>query len=765
MAKVATRFLEIDPWQIIEKDFNVERGQTAESIYSVGNEFMGVRGFFEEGYSGDTLLGSYFNGIYEYEDIVPKPWPVGPIDRWHYMVNAVNWLYTRISVDGEQLDLAKSKFSNFERRLDLLTGVLVRQFTWQTASGRRIALRFERFTSMTDAHLAGQRISFTADAPCQVQLEMGLDFGIIQASTNRCMWDEVRAEQQDGLLAIMGRLPVSRQRIVSTMRLTGVDGTPVRREKYIGTAATLQLTPGTAQTITRIICNSTQRDKTVSDDTVWQTGLQTAQERTAITFDSARDASIQYWNAAWQESGVAIEGDALSEQGVRFGIFQLHQTYHGVDPSLNVAAKGLTGEEYCGHTWWDTETYCLPFYLFNNPKAARNLLGYRYRTLPNAILRSKADDCVGARYPMSSIDGYEACGWWAHGDLEIHVSGAVAYGVWHYVNVTNDREFLYSEGLEMLLQISRYYASRGGYNQKTGAFGFYGVMGPDEFHMMVNNNCYTNMLGKKTFEWTLAAIKDMQIHAPAQLKKLLAKVGVKPQDLKDWAKMAKKMHIPQDKKTGLYEQHDGYFNYPHTDVSKIPPEDLPLYHHWSYFRIFRTDMIKQPDVLLLHFFFSHEYSPKNKKVNYDYYEERCSHESSLSPGIHSILAAELGYHKPAFEYWAHAARLDLDDYNRNTWKGLHTTSMAAAWLNVVYGFGGMRSDAENLSFDPTLPRQWKSFTFQITYRGSVLAVQVGRKEVTFRVVTGPDLKIDVFGKSVQATTVGIKIPMPKARCA
>lgn len=765
MAKIASRFLEIDPWRIIENGFHPDRSEVAESIFSVGNEFMGVRGYFEEGYSGKTALGSFFNGIFEYEDILPKPWNVGPIDRTHFLVNAVNWLHTRIRINGEQLDLATSKFSDFQRTLDMQTGIMSRSFSWHVA-GNRIAVRFERLTSMTDAALAVQRITLTAlDAPATADIEIGLDLGTIHRAAHRCMWNQVRAQQQNGLLAIMGRLPESGHRIVSTMRLVGPAAKILTRDRYIGAALDLQLTPGHESTVERIVVNTTQRNKGVTDDTVWQAALDAARRHAGITFDQAAADSTTYWTQAWKQSGLSIEGDPQSEQGVRFGIFQLHQTYHGVDPSLNVAAKGLTGEDYGGHTWWDTETYCLPFYLFNNPKAARNLLGYRYQTLANALRRSASDDCVGARYPMCSIDGYEACGWWAHGDLEIHVSAAVAYGIWHYVNVTGDVEFLDSEGLEMFLQISRFYASRGGWNQRTGKFGFYGVMGPDEFHMMVDNNCYTNVLAKKTFEWTLAAIKDSQKRSPARVKKLLARTGVSPKDLRSWAEMARKMYIPLDKKTGIFEQHNGYFDYPHTDVSKIPPEDLPLYHHWSYFRIFRTDMIKQPDVLLLHFFFSHEYSLKSKKANYDFYEPRCSHESSLSPGVHSILAAELGYHKLAFQYWGHAARLDLDDYNRNTNKGLHTTSMAASWLNIAYGFGGMRSDGPRLSFNPSLPRKWKSFTFQVTHRGSVLAVRIDRKCADFRVLSGPAAEIEVFGKRLKATGQGTCVAMPKERVA
>ena len=763
MSKVAQQFLDIDPWQVVETGFHPDRHQVAESIFATGNEFMGVRAYFEEGYSGEHLLGSYFNGIYEYEDVQPKPWPKGPIHTTHYMVNGIDWLFTRIACGDEDLDLARVRFSGFRRSLDLREGVYRREFTWAVKGGAKIRMLFERFTSMADPHLAYQRLTATADRDTDLTVEMGLDLG---EPGSRRFWTEVKAAHLPDGAAIQGRLPRSGQRALAAMRLSAstlLDCEEVRRECYVGQRFQLVLPKGVAVTVDRQVVCRTERDTAVKDAAVWKAAMTELKDRRVLSYAAALVPHVAYWTRTWKDLDVTIDGDPANQQGVRFCIFQLHQTYHGVDPSLNVAAKGLTGQAYGGHTWWDTETYCLPFYLFNNPQAARNLLGYRYRTLANAIRRSASDDAVGARYPMSSIDGYEACGWWAHGDLEIHVSVAVAYGIWHYVHVTGERQYLIDEGLEMLLQISRFYASRGGWGQRTGEFGLYGVMGPDEFHMMVDNNCYTNVMVKKAFGWTLDAMKDVKRLDAKRYAAILKRVGLKPSEPKEWARMAAKMRVPQDRTSGVFEQHDGYFNYPHTDCAKIPPTEFPLYKYWSYFRIFRTDMIKQPDVLLLHFFFGGEYSLANKKANYDFYEPRCSHESSLSPGVHSILAAELGYHSKAFAYWGHAARLDLDDWNRNSNEGLHTTSMAAAWLNVVYGFGGMRSDGDRLSFAPSVPKAWKSFSFRVTYRGSVLQVAVGRKDATFTVVSGASVPITAFGKAVTATAAGVSVALPKGR--
>jgi len=277
-------------------------------------------------------------------------------------------------------------------------------------------------------------------------------------------------------------------------------------------------------------------------------------------------------------------------------------------------------------------------------------------------------------------------------------------------------------------------------------FGFWCVVGPDEFHFAVHNNYYTNIIAKKMFAYTLGVIAEMKTKAPAKLAKAAKKVGLGKDEPANWAKMARKMILLQDKESGVFEHFESYFDMPHIDCDSIDPADFPLIKHWCYYRIFRWDMIKQPDTLLALFLFSGDYTMAEKLANFEYYEPRCIHESSLSPGIHSILAAEVGKDKLAASYWSHAARLDLDDYNRNTSNGLHTTSMAATWMNVVYGFGGLRSDGKVLSFRPSMPKMWKRFSYRILYRGSILEVAVDKKNATFRVVEGKSIPADIFDK-------------------
>jgi maltose phosphorylase len=766
MAKSATRYLEVSPWVIEEKGFHRKRALVSESIFSVGNEFMGVRGYFEEGYSGTSLQGSYFNGVFERFPVEKQFFRGITVDD-HTMVNAVDWLYTRIWLDGEQLDLAKVKYSSFSRRLDMRTGVLTREFVWTTKKGKKICIAFRRFTNMRHARLACQNISFRPlNFSGTIRVETGCDFSTVYRGESR--WECAKKNARGPIAAILGTLPRSGHMVFSSFRidcdrLAGAPQ-PVMRDKYVGKLLTVRLTEKQPASVQKIVVNITDRRGKPAVGPFWKKCMGEARRSLGIRYGEALQQHVSYWADTWRDCDIVIDGDKLNQQGIRFCIFQLHQTYHGVDATLNVSAKGLTGEVYDGKTWWDTETYCLPFFLFNNPKAARNLLEYRYNTLKPAVeYAAYVDGCEGARYPMCTIDGAETCNVWQHGALEIHVTTAIAYGIWHYTKITGDTGFLYSKGIEILLQVCRYNASRGEWSQKTGEFGYWNVMGPDEFHMQVHNNAYTNVMAKKMFEYTLSVINKMRKKAPRLLSAVRKKVRLRPSEPKQWKLMAKKMRTNFDKETELYEQHDGFFDLPHIDCDSIPASQFPLYRHWPYLKIFRYDMLKQPDALLLLFFFSRDYSLRAKKVNLDYYEPRCIHESSLSPAIHSIMAAELGRHDAAYRYFGHATRLDLDDYNRNTFEGLHTTSSAGAWMNIVQGFGGMRTDGDVLDFYPSIPKRWRSFSFRIVYRGSILEVRVDKRSAAFCIKSGKPISIRVFSRKYRVGARPAIIALPRNR--
>ncbi len=760
MAKIAERFLTVDPWIVEEIGFHKDRGRASEAIFSLANEFMGVRGYFDEGYSGDALIGSYVNGVYDEKEIIHAAYFLGMAKRFCFMINTVDWLYTRIFLDGEQLDLNKCDFSDFNRRLDMRTGIMTRSFTWNAKSGKKLKITFTRILSMVHDNVGFQRVEFTPlNFSGNVDIVSGIDFSPIHELENKNFWSPEHSDD----CSMLCRTENSRQLLYShfeiftdkSVNFENVSGNP----KIVSKAFALNLTEGEATAFVKKVVNYAERRRGEDADKVWNDAQNIVTELKNVKFETETVAHINFWTKAWDNLDITIDGDPENQQGVRFCIFNLQQTYHGNDPTLNVGAKGLTGEYYYGWTWWDTETYCLPFYMFSNPRSARSLLEYRYNTLPQARERAIEMDCKGSCYPMGTIDGTESCGTWQHGNLEIHVSAAIPYGIWHYNNVCHDKDFLYNKGFEMLVEAARYFASRGDWGAETHKYGYFGVMGPDEFHMMVNNNCYTNYMAKKAFDFALKVKDEIQSADPKKYNEVISRLKVDESEFADWKNKADNMYISFDEGTKLFEQHDGYYNLPYIDVKAIPHTEFPVYNHWEYGRIFRTSMTKQPDVLLFLFFFSQEFSDEIKKANYEYYEPRCSHESSLSPSIHSILACELGKIDEALEFSQYASRLDLDDYNRNTHQGLHITSMAATWMNIVYGFGGMRTDGNKLVFKPCLPDNWKGYSFKLTYDGKIIEVTVNGDGASFKILGDGSVNMKIFDNDyvVDANGVNVKL--------
>jgi maltose phosphorylase len=740
---------------------------------------MGVRGYFEEGYSGDHLLGSYFNHLYEMMDIRHDQVFKGFVTQGAAMLNAVDWLYTRLWLDGEQLDLAKSKFSGFTRQLDMRQGVLTREFVWETASGKQLKLTFLRFTDMQSTHLGCQRIILEPlNFSGTVQIRSGLDFnthyeigagwdqtgkgGVQQSGQIINFWKCERKDVIDNGWAIQAQTARSAHQLFSSFRLHSeqtLSPSLVQEEKFIGVDFVLAVQQGVAASVDKVVVNDW--DKTPDVDLVWTRGLDLTRQYAAATFDSALAEHADFWKKVWDVFDIEIDGDPDVLQGLRFSDFQTYQSYHGENADLNALCKGLTGEVYFGWVFWDSEIYSHRLMMFIDPPAAKNLLLYRYHRLPQALERAKQLDCEGARFPFATITGMEDSGTWQHVDLEIHADMAVAYAIWHQDKICPDKTFLYHQGIEMLLQICRFLASAGGWSPVHGDFGFYGVMGPDEFHTMVNHNCYTNVTGKKAFEFTLSVLDEMQREVPDLYQQAIEKTGLKPQEPEQWKIMAEKMRIPKDERTGVYEQHAGYFDLPHVDLQHFPVEQIPIYKNWAYIKIFRHNIVKQPDVLNLMYFYSQDYTLEEKRANYEFYEARTIHESSLSPSLHAILAAELGKMEEAYTFFSYGARMDLDNYNRNTDQGLHVTSAAGVWASMIFGFGGMRTDDDVLSFQPTLPAPWKSYRFRVRYLGALIEVRVNREKVEFQVISGPSVTVRVYGENYLLDAKGVTVkPQP-----
>ena len=762
MAKVADIYFKVDPWKVAEEGFDPAYSRVSESIFSLGNESVGARGFFDEGGTVDSLRGCYTNGVYDLVHLGRSY--RGIVDKTHFMIPSADWLLTSLVLDGERLDLGKVSFRDFRRVLDLKEGTLTRSFVWETAAGKALKLTFLRFLDMVHRERAYQRLTLEPlNFSGEIEFSAGVSFAVTHEGHGTCFWDKTRREADGDRILLQSRTTESGQEVFAGAVLDlPAEGETVTEEKTVRRRASLPLVCGRALRVDRravILFDGSE------GETLWERGKQALKETAEVSLEEALQRQKEYWAAYWAVSDVEIEpasaevktAVAAEQQGVRFCSFQLAQTYNGGSMRHNIGAKGLTGEAYNGHAFWDTEACCLPFYLFTNPDAARDLLLFRYNTLPMALERAKMLDCKGACYPIATLNGDEACSLWQHASLQLQPSTAAAYGIWHYVHLTGDDGFLWAYGAEMLLQIARFLASRAARGGRNGKYGFYGVMGPDEFHMMVNNNAYTNYMGKRTLEYAARTLERMQAEQPEAFAALAAKTGLGADEPGAWLEMAENMVIPRGE-NGLIEQHDGFFDLPHTEINDVPVSEFPLYEHWSYDRIYRTDMIKQPDVLMMLYLYNSSFSMEEKRVNYEYYEPKTIHESSLSPAIHSVLAAELGRMDDAVRFFGFATRLDLDNFNRNTREGLHTTSIAMAWANIVYGFAGLRSDGDLLSFAPRMPERWKELEFSLVCRGRVIRIRMEQDKTAFRTEGGEPVAVRVYGKEYRLGTEELTVP-------
>lgn len=595
-----------------------------------------------------------------------------------------------------------------------------------------------------------------------IKVTVGQNFGTTHGSNDAKYWNTTEKGFTEKGAYIVSDTTSSNQRVFSGFELEVSREIVCERletEKFVGYTFDFPLEKAQQDSLTKYITNLAEKNISLAEAEFVQKGHSNLSKQHECGYEAAKASQQAFWENVWAKFDIKIDGDLKNQQGIRYCIFQLQQTYHGQDPTNNIGAKGLTGEAYNGHAFWDTETCCLPYYLFTNLKAAKNLLEFRYSTLAEAKNRARQLDCEGACYPIATLNGEEACTLWQHASTQFQPSTGVAYGIWHYVHLSEDNEFLYNHGAEMLTEIARFLRSRGDYSAATGKFGFYGVMGPDEFQVMVNHNSYTNYMAKMTFLYTIQVLKEMKSTAPEQYAALQAKTNVTEVEINEWKNAADQTLLLQEA-NGLFEQHDGYFDLPHINVDQIPVEDFPLYSHWSYDRIYRNDMIKQPDVLMFQFLYNQQFSKAEKRVNYEYYEPRTIHESSLSPSVHSVLASELGKHEEAFDFFGFATRMDLDNYNRNTREGLHTTSIAAAWVNIVYGFGGLRSDGPVLILNPTIPKKWNSYTFRVDYKQAIIEVHVEKTEAIFRVLNAETAAVMIYGKeeTLDSTAKCIAIP-------
>jgi maltose phosphorylase len=753
-------YIKHDEWSIIEEGFVPEYNKISESIFSIGNGRMGQRANFEENYSGDTLQGSYVAGVYYPDKTRVGWWKNGYPEYFAKVLNAPSWIGIDLKVAGNTLDFAKWKVMDFRRELNMREGYLHREATVEDEKGRQLKIDSKRICSLTDPEIGAIRYTFTPiNFSEKVEVNLSVDADVMNEDSNydEKFWDEVTRKSEKGTSYVVAKTKKTDFHVATGMKFQVTEGSKVMdlepethsEEKLVSNSVNVFAREGVEYSIYKyaaVISSEYHGKKGLGEKCteVLERALRTG-------FDVLVENHKNAWANKWEESDIVIEGDVAAQQGIRFNIFQLNQTYTGQDERLNIGPKGFTGEKYGGSTYWDTEAYCIPFYLSTaEEKVSRNLLKYRYKHLERAIENARKLGFTdgAALYPMVTMNGEECHNEWEITFEEIHRNGAIAFAIYDYTNYTGDEEYLKEYGLEVLIGISRFWAQRVNWSNSKNQYVMLGVTGPNEYENNVNNNWYTNTIAVWTLKYTLESMDKISKGDPAIWKELSGKLSYDKQEGENWKDITEKMYYPEDSKRGIFLQQDGFLDKEIIKVQDLEPSNLPLNQNWSWDRILRSCFIKQADVLQGIYFLEDHFDLETIKRNYDFYEPLTVHESSLSPCVHVILASKLGYREQAYQFYLRTARLDLDDYNNDTVDGCHTTSMAGTWMSFTKGFGGMRVKEGKLHLHPYIPEQWSRYDFSIRFRGSILHVAVDKNEVVIRNTSDKDVEVTVYNNEV-----------------
>ncbi len=746
-----------DPWSIIEEGFDPAMQEASESIFSLGNGRMGQRANFEEHYSGKTLQGTYLAGVY-YPDLTRVGWwKNGYPEYFAKVLNAPNWIGIDIEINGDQLDLNRVKPVEFRRELNMQQGYLERTFAIYVGTGR-LEIAARRFLSMKRDEIGAIRYAIrSVDFEGEIAFTPYIDGNVVNQDSNydERFWEMESSKSVAGSAYLMARTRktgfVSCMTMVYTVEKNGsfelIEPEVVQREDYVSNRVSLELGLGEEAILYKYVSVLTSMNH--KPEAMVDQGIRLLMGAMELGFDALFEEHTAIWEENWAHSDIIIEGDTAAQQGIRFNIFQLNQTYTGKDERLNIGPKGFTGEKYGGSTYWDTEAYMIPFYLSTAaPEVARNLLVYRYKHLEKAIENAKKLGFTGgaALYPMVTMNGEECHNEWEITFEEIHRNGAIAYAIYNYTRYTGDRTYLASNGLEVLIAISRFWRQRINWSAEKGKYVMLGVTGPNEYENNVNNNWYTNKMASWTLSYTMEELQRLGKEDVSAFDALVKKTGLKPEEeLKAWKDIVEKLHFPFEENLQVFLQQDGFMDKEQLMASDLDPAERPINQHWSWDRILRSCFIKQADVLQGIFVFEDQYDLETMERNFDFYETRTVHESSLSPCVHSILAARIGRSEKAYEMYLRTSRLDLDDYNLEVDEGLHITSMGGTWMSVVYGFGGMKIKDRMLSFEPDLPDSWEALSFKILYRGRTLKIQINKEQISIENMEGEALDLFLAG--------------------
>ena len=711
-----------------EEIFNPAEIHHKETIFTIGNGYLSTRGTFEEGFPGERYA-TLIHGVFDDAPVF-----------FSELANAPNWTSVDIRMAGERFSLAFGQILHYERWLDLSSGLLTRLVRWRSPKGRTSELRFERFASLADPHVLCLRVSITPlDFSGDIEIQAGLNGG--EDTLGLLHWFWISQQTADRSAVLLTRTRSTEIQLGIAMRLDVQGGRDPSRagwdvKNHPTLVAAWKGVQGEALQAEKIVTLFTSRD--VEDP--METARQKLEHIPTAGWDSLLAAHMQAWRREWEICDVLVDGDADAQLALRFNIFQLLIAAPRSDEFVSIGAKTLSGFGYRGHAFWDTEIFMLPFFTYTRPEIANNLLSYRWHTLPGARRKAQANGFRGAQYAWeSAATGDEVTPTWLlhprdrtqlvriwTGDIEIHVSADIVYAIIQYWQATGDDVFMIERGAEIILDTARFWASRAEWNAEKNRYEFNDVIGPDEYHDHVDNNAFTNYIAR----WHLLKAQElagwMRANAPEALQNLFQRLETGPGELDRWAEVAAKIYCPFDPKTELIEQFEGYLNRQDVNLADYAGRNESMQFLLGIEGVNQTQVIKQPDVLMLFYLLPELFDEQTVRANYNYYTPRTDHTygSSLGPAIQAIMACKVGEVEAAYEHFRRAAHADLYDVRGNAGDGIHGASAGGLWQAVVFGFAGLRLTSEGWTTNPQLPDGWKRLAFKFCYHGQLQAVDI-----------------------------------------
>ncbi|MDO5628635.1 MAG: glycosyl hydrolase family 65 protein [Mobilicoccus sp.] len=771
-----------DEWRFVERAPSSRDLGTTETLFAVGNGYLGMRANPPEGREAH-VHGTYINGFHETWPIRHAEQAFGFATTGQTMVNAPDSKVMKLYVDDEPLLLAVDDIESYERSIDFREGVLRRDVIWRTPAGKRVRVKTTAMVSFTQRHLAIYTIHITlldGDAPVVISSQIlnrqdGLDEYHAHGAAKGEGFDPRRTVDFDHRVLIPQGHWHSDRRMLLGYRCSSSGMTlGVGADHAIHTDNDYESLVDTEDDLGKKVYRIDARQgqpifvtKAVSYHTSRGVPVRELFDRCRRTLDRVRSDGVQHYHEEqarwladyWDRCDVEIDGAPDIQQAVRWNLFQLAQASARTDQA-GVPAKGVTGSGYEGHYFWDSEIYVVPFLSYTSPATARNLLRFRVNMLDAARDRARVLATKGALYPWRTINGEEASAYYAAGTAQYHIDADIAYAVITYVDATGDDAFLARDGIEILIETARMWADLGFWHDNSQqTFNIHGVTGPDEYTTVVNNNLFTNVMARFNLERAAQAVRDLEERDAEAHALVVARLDLDPAEVEEWERCARHMTIPFDETYQIHPQDEHFLEREFWDLTGTPEDHFPLLLHYHPLVIYRFQVLKQADVVLAMFLQGDRFTPEEKLANFEYYDPITTGDSSLSAVVQSIVAAEVGHQEVAMRYFLEGLFVDLANLHGNTADGVHIASAGGVWNALVHGFGGMRDYDGTVSFDPRLPESWTSLRFRLTVRGSRLVVTLTRDRMEFE-VTGEPVEVSVRGEKVtvrEGEAVGVDI--------